>query len=51
MILHHWRMLREAGLIRQRDLGNGSAVRLRREEIDERFPGLLDAVQAASRSP
>jgi DNA-binding transcriptional ArsR family regulator len=48
---HHWRVLREAGLIRQRDFGNGSAVRLRRDEIDERFPGLLDAVLAASGSP
>lgn len=48
---HHWRVLREGGLIRQRDLGNGSSVRLRRDEIDERFPGLLDAVLAASRSP
>jgi len=47
---HHWRVLREAGLIRQRDLGNGSAVRLRRDEIDERFPGLLDAVLTASAS-
>jgi DNA-binding transcriptional ArsR family regulator len=47
---HHWRVLREAGLIRQRDLGNGSAVSLRRDEIDERFPGLLDAVLAASLS-
>jgi len=37
---HHWRVLREAGLIRQRDAGNGTFVRLR-DEFDGRFPGLL----------
>lgn len=39
---HHWRVLREAGLIRQRDAGNGTFVRLRRDEFEDRFPGLLD---------
>lgn len=38
---HHWRVLREAGLIVQRDAGNGTFVRLRREEFERRFPGLL----------
>lgn len=41
---HHWRVLREAGLIRQRDAGNGTFVRLRRAEFEQRFPGLLDTV-------
>jgi DNA-binding transcriptional ArsR family regulator len=41
---HHWRVLRQAGLIRQRDAGNGSYVRLR-TELDERFPGLLAAIR------
>jgi DNA-binding transcriptional ArsR family regulator len=41
---HHWRVLREAGLVRQRDAGNGTFVRLRRDEFDARFPGLLDVV-------
>lgn len=44
---HHWRVLREAGIVRQRDLGNGSAVRLRRADLDERFPGLLASVVGA----
>ncbi|HEY3692890.1 MAG TPA: helix-turn-helix transcriptional regulator [Pseudonocardiaceae bacterium] len=43
---YHWRILREAGLIRQRDAGNGTFVRLRRDEFDERFPGLLDLIVA-----
>lgn len=41
---HHWRVLREAGLIRQRDAGNGTFVRLRRDEIARRFPGLLELI-------
>lgn len=45
---HHWRGLREAGLIHQRDAGNGSFVRLRRE-FAERFPGLLEAIREAER--
>ena len=41
---HHWRALREAGLITQRDAGNGTFVRLRRTEFESRFPGLLATV-------
>lgn len=41
---HHWRALREAGLILQRDAGNGTFVRLRRAEFEQRFPGLLDTL-------
>jgi DNA-binding transcriptional ArsR family regulator len=46
---HHWRVLRQAGLIRQRDAGNGSYVRLR-TELGERFPGLLPAIRDAERT-
>ncbi|MCK2213069.1 helix-turn-helix domain-containing protein [Actinomadura sp. ATCC 31491] len=38
---HHFRVLREAGLVTQRDHGNGSTLRLRRTDIERRFPGLL----------
>jgi hypothetical protein len=34
----------EDGLILQRDAGNGTFVRLRREEFEQRSPGLLDTV-------
>ncbi|AIJ24422.1 ArsR/SmtB family transcription factor [Amycolatopsis methanolica] len=44
---HHWRVLRQAGLIHQRDAGNGSFVRLRRDEVSARFPGLLDSIRQA----
>jgi DNA-binding transcriptional ArsR family regulator len=45
---HHWRTLRKAGLIHQRDAGNGTFLRLRRDEIDSRFPGLLDTLANVS---
>lgn len=41
---HHFKVLREAGLIRQRVVGTKKVSSLRREDIDARFPGLLDAV-------
>ncbi|MBO0810644.1 MAG: helix-turn-helix transcriptional regulator [Microlunatus sp.] len=45
---HHWRILREAGLVTQRDAGNGSYVRLRRAEFEQRFPGLLATIASLS---
>src|SRR5690348_4445886 len=41
---HHFRVLREAGIIRQRREGTTKLTSLRREDLDARFPGLLDAV-------
>ncbi len=41
---HHFRVLREAGLVEQWKQGTSKMSRLRREEIDARFPGLLDSV-------
>ena len=41
---HHFKVLREAGLIRQRVMGTKRVNSLRREDLDSRFPGLLDAV-------
>ncbi|WP_394427082.1 ArsR/SmtB family transcription factor [Streptomyces sp. SGAir0957] len=43
---HHFRVLREAGLVAQRNRGNGSALRLRRTEIEEGCPGLLELLVA-----
>ncbi|MEU4955261.1 ArsR/SmtB family transcription factor [Streptomyces lavendulae] len=45
---HHWRALREAGLTHEHKQGRYKAVTLRREDLDTRFPGLLDAVLAAT---
>jgi DNA-binding transcriptional ArsR family regulator len=41
---HHFRVLREAGVIRQRLDGTTRLNTLRRDELEQRFPGLLDAV-------
>jgi DNA-binding transcriptional ArsR family regulator len=41
---HHFRVLRESGLIEQASEGTAVVNRLRREDLDARFPGLLDSV-------
>ena len=48
---HHFRVLREAGVIRQRLEGTTRLNSLRRDDLDSRFPGLVDAVLAANDSP
>ncbi|MFD0683706.1 ArsR/SmtB family transcription factor [Actinomadura fibrosa] len=48
---HHFRVLREAGLIRQYYVGTSRMNTLRRDEFDEVFPGLLDTIVAAERAP
>jgi DNA-binding transcriptional ArsR family regulator len=45
---HHLRVLREAGVTRTRAEGTRRIMSLRREDLDARFPGLLDAVIAAA---
>ncbi len=45
---HHFRVLREAGVVAQRIDGKCRFNRLRREQLEQRFPGLLDAVLQAS---
>ncbi|MEY9845423.1 DNA-binding transcriptional ArsR family regulator [Streptacidiphilus sp. BW17] len=42
----HFQVLRESGLLEQRDAGAKRFNRLRREEFDARFPGLLALVMA-----
>jgi DNA-binding transcriptional ArsR family regulator len=41
---YHFRVLRDAGVIRQRLDGTTRLNSLRRIELDRRFPGLLDAI-------
>jgi DNA-binding transcriptional ArsR family regulator len=43
---HHFRVLREAGVTRTRFEGGRRLVRLREDDLQKRFPGLLDAVLA-----
>lgn len=48
---NHLAVLRAAGLIESRKQGVQVINRLRREEIDRRFPGVLTAVLAAQAAP
>jgi DNA-binding transcriptional ArsR family regulator len=48
---HHFRVLREAGVIRQERAGTTKLTSLRREDLDARFPRLLDAVLSAAPVP
>jgi DNA-binding transcriptional ArsR family regulator len=45
---YHLRLLREAGITRTRAEGTERHISLRRDDLDERFPGLLDAVIGSS---
>ncbi len=41
---HHFRVLREAGILHQKPEGTARMNTLRREDLDARFPGLLDTI-------
>jgi DNA-binding transcriptional ArsR family regulator len=43
-LAYHFAKLREAGLIETRIVGTTRYQRLRRKDLDARFPGLLDAI-------
>lgn len=45
---HHFRVLREAGLIRQRQQGTARLNGLRRDDLEARFPGLLGTILEAA---
>ncbi|MEV8633662.1 helix-turn-helix transcriptional regulator [Streptosporangium sp. NPDC051023] len=49
-LTHHWRVLRESGVIWQRPSGRENLLSLRREDLDARFPGLLDVLLEAVNS-
>lgn len=46
---HHFRVLRECGVIRTRVDGRKRLLSLREADLEARFPGLLDAVLDARR--
>jgi DNA-binding transcriptional ArsR family regulator len=47
---HHFKILHEAGIVGERAQGTSKFMRLRRDELDGRFPGLLDSVLRATAS-
>jgi DNA-binding transcriptional ArsR family regulator len=46
-ISHHFRVLREAGIIRSTPRGRQLMITLRREDLEARFPGLLTPILQA----
>jgi DNA-binding transcriptional ArsR family regulator len=45
---HHFKVLRDAGVIQQRQEGTARLNSLRRKDLDDRFPGLLESVLRAA---
>ena len=45
---HHFKVLREAGVIKQRQQGTTRLNTLRRADLETRFPGLLETVLRAA---
>ena len=45
---HHFKVLREAGVIRQRQEGRARLNSLRSDDLEARFPGVLDAILGAA---
>lgn len=48
---HHFKVLREAGVLYCRKEGTQHMNSLRRDDLDARFPGLLDIILQSERSP
>src|ERR1700689_2731295 len=47
---HHLRILREAGVLTKRIQGTKGYTRLRKDDLDRRFPGLMDSITTADAS-
>jgi DNA-binding transcriptional ArsR family regulator len=45
---HHFKVLREAGVVAQREDGRRRMTSLRRVDLNRRFPGLLDTIRHAT---
>jgi DNA-binding transcriptional ArsR family regulator len=48
---HHLRILREAGIVTKRIQGTRGYMSLRKDDLDQRFPGLIDSILAADAEP
>jgi DNA-binding transcriptional ArsR family regulator len=48
---HHLRILREAGVITKRIQGAKGYMSLRKNDLDRRFPGLIDSILSADSEP
>jgi DNA-binding transcriptional ArsR family regulator len=45
---HHLKILSAAGIIAEREEGTRKYLRLRKDDLDRRFPGLIDSVLRAA---
>ena len=45
---HHFKTLHAAGVTAEREAGTAKYIRLRRAELEQRFPGLIDSVLRAT---
>jgi len=45
---HHFKTLHAAGVTSEREQGTSKFIKLRRAELDARFPGLIDSVLRAT---
>ena len=48
---HHLRILREAGIVTKRIQGAKGYMSLRKNDLDRRFPGLIDSILSADTEP
>ena len=48
---HHLRILREAGVLTKRIQGARGYTSLRKTDLDQRFPGLIDAILSTDSAP
>ncbi|MFS8047648.1 ArsR/SmtB family transcription factor [Rhizobium sp. BR 314] len=48
-LTYHWRALRESGVVWQKPSGRELLLSLRREDLNARFPGLIDALLSSMR--
>ena len=48
---HHLRILREAGVLTKRIQGARGYTCLRKADLDQRFPGLIDSILSADSEP
>jgi DNA-binding transcriptional ArsR family regulator len=48
---HHLRILREAGIMTKRIQGARGYMSLRKNDLDRRFPGLIDSILSADTQP
>ncbi|QKG23116.1 ArsR/SmtB family transcription factor [Actinomadura verrucosospora] len=49
-LTHHFKALREAGVLRQRQYGLERRSEVRIDDLNTRFPGLLDLIASSSES-